>query len=180
MVIDLLEWRLGMQQYIGTALTGVATLILDHPDVTFFGTVGILGSLAAWGVRRHWKNRKVGETYMAARKACLDQLYADGLHSMMIGLLHCGKISDQEYRRDLQKMAKDTGLSDLKRRSYHPEATRHRVKTNIKTVKLVDASGQPIQPRIPGPKPGEAVPVPPRKQSKSWIAKGKSLLHRVA
>lgn len=178
MVIDLLELEHTAEQYIGTALTGFASFVLDNPTLTLAGVVTILVGLVVWGTIRHVRDNR--GTSMSERKAHLAGLYADHIHSLMFALLHSGKISKQEYRRDLQAMAKKLGLQDLKRVSLHPLATRHRVNKNISSVKLLDASGNPIQPTIPGPKPAEVVPVPPRKQvdAKRWVAKGKSLLRR--
>lgn len=177
-MFDLLSYRLEAQAYAGQALTGLSSFVVDNPGATLAGTVGILGFLAVVGVMRRVKTwHKKGNT-MAERKAQLAQLYADHIHSLMFGLLHSGKISNQEYRRDLQDMAKRLGLSDLKRVSLHKGATRARVSKNVSSVKLLDASGVPIQPRIPGPKPAEVVPVPQSLPSKrkQWIAQGKSML----
>lgn len=130
-----------------------------------------------WGTRRWWRSEK-GENYkMAQRKAYLDRLFADMIGDGLTDLYLSGKLKPHEYRKSFKKFGVKHGLTDLMPRKIHPSAIKTRVRKNISSMKLLDASGRPIQPSIPGPKPGE-VTLPPHKEPKRWVVIRKKLLRR--
>ena len=176
MVVDLLEWRLGVQEYLGTALTGAAVIVMDNPAVVFFGAL-VLASLVTWGITR--RSTKGEAIAMVKRRVLLDEKYADMIGDGLFEMLCKDEIDRHEYKRACRRFGMAYRLSDLLVAKNKKRGMKSRILNNIRTTKLLDASGNPIQPRIPGPKPGEDMPAPPMKQPK-WVAKGKSLLRHKA
>lgn len=180
MVIDLEQMGKDIGRAVSTPLNSFGLWAIDHPDVITVTASFLVAGGVAWGALEWLMNRKLrrGEAEeMATRQAELDQLYADMIHDMMFGLLEKDKISRQEYRRDLQRFGIKHKLGDIIRKRTHPSATRARVKKNVAKMKEDLSKVQPGV--IPGPKPGEVVPVPPVKRLR-WIAKGKTLPPKVA
>lgn len=179
MVIDLEQMGKDIGRAVSTTLNNFGLWAIDHPDAITITAVGLIAGGVSWGIMDWYSRRKTrGEAEeMATRQAELDQLYADMIHDMMFGLLEKDKISRQEYRRDLQRFGIKHKLGDIIRKRTHPSATRARVKKNIAKMKEDLSKVQPGA--IPGPKPGEVVPVPPVKRLR-WIAKGKTLPPKVA
>lgn len=154
--------------------------VFFNPVLTLFVVLTAIAILVAWGVSKRRNRNKLGTIRkMAQRRAYLDRLFADKIGDVFANLLHEGKISNQEYRNAFKKFGKKHGLTDLLPKNTHPEAIKRNVKKNIKSMRLLDASGAPIQPRIPGPKPPEVV-VPAPKEPKRWVAIRNKLLRRAA
>jgi hypothetical protein len=152
--------------------------VFAHPVAVFTAFWVLFVAFSVWGMLKLRRN-KSGENYkMSQRRAYLDRLYADMIGDGLAELLHQGKINSQEYRRGFKAFGVKYGLTDLMPRKTHPMAVRVRVRKNVASMKLLDASGNPIQPSIPGPKPGE-VTLPPPKEPKRWVAR-KKLLRTVA
>lgn len=175
MVIDLLEWRTQTQDVVTHALNTFGVAVVDNPGAAFFSTVGILAAVAAWGVVRRGKS-KGEEIEMVKRRVLLDEKYADMIGDGLFDMLCRDEIDRHEYKRACRRFGMAYRLSDLIAAKNQKRGMKSRVMNNIRKTKLLDASGDPIQPRIPGPKPAEVVPVPQSKQPKRWVAKGKSLL----
>lgn len=153
--------------------------VFAHPVAVFSVFWSTVAVVSLWGIFKLRRN-KSGETYkMAQRKAYLDRLYADMIGDGLAELLHQGKINSQEYRRGFKTFGAKHGLTDLMPRKTHPMAIKTRVQKNVSSMKLLDEYGKPIQPSIPGPKPGE-VSLPPRKEPKRWVMTRKKLLRRAA
>lgn len=163
---------------IKSATEGVISFSTVHSDGVLLASAGVFAVCAIW-VGTRWSRRN-GVDKMAQRKAYLDRLTADVIGDGLFDLFYEDKISRQEYRALCKKLGVKLGLTDLLPVRRHPKAIEHRVKRNIKTMKLLDANGQPIRPSVPGPKPAEVVPFPttPRTKSNRWVSKGKILLRR--
>lgn len=176
--MDLLAWRMQVPEYISQGLNGFAAVVINYPGAVFAGTVGILGSLAVVGAIRHIRSKSRGEDDMARRRVLLDEKYADMIGDGLFEMLLKDDIDRHEYKKACRRFGIAYHLSDLLVAKNKQRGMKSRIKNNIRMTKLLDASGDPIQPRIPGPKPAEVVPVPQMKQAKApkrWIAKGKSL-----
>lgn len=154
--------------------------IFFNPVAAFVAFWAVLLFVAILGIVRWLRKDTRGTDYkMAQRKAYLDRIFADMIGDGLSELYLSGKINAQEYRRHFKIFGVKHGLTDLMPRKTHPSAVKSRVHKNVSSMKLLDASGKPIQPSIPGPKPGEVV-LPPRKEPKRWVVVGKKLLRRAA
>lgn len=154
----------------------------DHPVLSFIISVTIFLILCTLLLKKIYRRSKQGAAYkMAQREAYLDRLFADVIGDGLAQLLVAEKISDQEYRRAFKKFGMKYKLTDLLPRKTHPEAIRSRIMSNIKSTKLVDQYGNPIQPSIPGPKPAEVVvSTSPSKEPRRWVLVGKLKLRNAA
>jgi hypothetical protein len=178
MTLDLMDLRIQAQDAVRSNLDAFGTFVVTHPEgMMFAATIFLCVILILFVHNRINGGKKKGNT-MAQRQAYLDRLYADMIGDALFDLMYAEKISRQEYRAACKRLGIQYGLSDLLPVRLHPKAIAHRVKKNCRTTKLLDASGLPIQPSIPGPKPAEVIPVPPQKQPKRWVTRGKALLRR--
>lgn len=169
--IDVYGWRQSITANAEAGLAFGVGFITDHPEETFLATVAVLGSMALLvSVRwiNTWKARGEAEE-MAQRKAYLDQLYADRFGDVLFDMLCKDEISRQEYKRDTRRFGVKYHLKDLLTRKNNQRGTAARVKKNIKAVKLLDASGQPITPKLPDPAKVKPAPRP----KKTWVVERK-------
>lgn len=182
--MDLLDWRLEMQAYAGTALTGAIDFVSRHPSEVTMAAIGSLALIGLGALVRHVRSDKVieGDVNEMRKRVMLDEKYADMIGDGLFEMLCRDEIDRHEYKKACRRFGLAYRLSDLLVANNKKRGIKKRVHANAKSMKLLDPSGEPIQPNIPGPKPAEVVPVPQMKRSapKRWIAKGKSLLHRVA
>lgn len=153
--------------------------VFFNPVLTFVGFWALLFAVWILGARHFKKNKRGTDFKMAQRKAYLDRVFADMIGDGLSELYLSGKINSQEYRRCFKMFGVKYGLTDLLPRKLHPSAIKSRVIKNTSSVKLLDEHGNPIQPSIPGPKPGE-VCLPPTKEPKRWVVIRKKLSHKAA
>lgn len=155
-------------------LNALGVWALDNPDLVFIITMSTIALLLLWGFISAMNRKKPqGEAEeMAQRKAYLDILYADIIGDALFELYHQGVVSRQEYKRDCRRIGVRCQLTDLLPRRNDSRAIAARVRKNVDRMKNELLR---IQPRIPGPKPGEVVPLPPVKRVRMFLALGKPL-----
>lgn len=126
----------------------------NHPDGVLFATVLVMAAAALWGLFSWNNTRKTqGEAEeMAKRDRQLDEMFADGFGDVLFDFLNNDLISRQEYKRACRKYGLKYQLSDLLPRRNHSRAISATVRRNVATMRDQMAK---VQPRIPGPKPGE-------------------------
>lgn len=155
-------------------LNALGVWAVENPDIVFLVAMSTVALLLLWGAIsafNHKKPKGEGEE-MAQRKAYLDILYADIIGDALFELYHQGVISRQEYKRDCRRIGVRCQLTDLLPRRNDSRAIAARVRKNVERMK---AELSRFQPRIPGPKPGEEVPLPPVRRVRMFLAVGKAL-----
>lgn len=163
---DLVKW--------GISLAAVATLVI----VCYMIVVGVAWLLRkamagyreiSYRVRRawHWLRKRptiraVEGKFMAKWK---NGMVADKIGDAIFDLEMAGVLSEQEAARATKKVAKALGLSDLLPRRFHKAWLRHyflgsKTKDGKDVPPVYQKLAGPAKP-LPGPKPGEDVPVAP-------------------
>lgn len=167
-----MEWlkETTISDALAKSVDAVGTFVLTEPELVFYEAMcGLLLIILVWVVLRKNKTPQ-GEQDEMKRRIQLESVYADKVHDFMLDMLMKNEITRKEYKRDCKRFGVTFRLLDLLRSPRSKIGIKHRVLRNVsanhKTLPF-------IQP-IPGPKPGEDVPVPPVKSKrKVWVVVGK-------
>lgn len=161
---------------ISDALTksvdAVGTFVLNEPELVFYEALcGILLIILVLVLLRKNKTPQ-GEQDEMKRRTHLESVYADKVHDFMLDMLMKEEITRKEYKRDCRRFGVAFRLLDLLRSPKSRIGIKYRILRNVsanhKTLPFIQTK------EIPGPKPGEDVPVPPSKpKRKTWVVVGK-------
>jgi len=168
--------------YVGIAVVGAIDLVTRYPEVILITAVIAAMTLAGLAIAMviswslHTKPRN--EDAEMRRRLQLDSMYADRFGDALFDMLMANDIDRHEYKRACRRFGIAYRLSDLLTRKNSKRGLKYRVAHNCEVMhKQIFKT----QPRIPGPKPGEDVPVSKpvvKPKRKVWLVVGKAALSR--
>lgn len=153
-------------------VNAVGIYILNNPELVLLQAACALLGIFLVLVSRIKNKTPQGEQDEMKRRVQLESIYADKVHDFMLDMLWKNEITRKEYKRDCKRFGVAFRLMDLLRPVRSKIGIKHKVMRNIaanhSTLPFIQAE------KIPGPKPGENVPVSSVKpKRKVWVVMGK-------